>query len=120
MSSLPAPGRLTLLVVAALGSTPAVAADPASTVGFAVGSAAVIRKACGLRDDPEGIGRLLAAARVNKAEIAPGGRRRAVFEAGADEARLNLTAKLEREGRESFCAFAMERYGPRGLRVVQP
>ena len=119
LSNLLIGARGTLVLAVALGSSPAIAADPASTVGFAVGSAVVIRNACGFRDDPGGIGRLLVNARISKADIAPGGPRRAAFEAGGDEARLNLRNKLEREGRERFCAFAMERYGPGGLGVVQ-
>jgi hypothetical protein len=98
---------------------PASADDPAGTAGFVFGSVVVIRSACGLRDDPGGLGRLLVNTGLAKADILPGGRRRATFEASAGEARANLTAKLEREGREAFCAFARQRYGPGGLRVVR-
>ncbi len=98
---------------------PASAADPAGTAGFVFGSVVVIRSACGFSDDPEGLGRFLANAGIEKADILPGGRRRPAFEASVREARANLTAKLEREGRQAFCAFARQRYGAGGLRVVR-
>jgi hypothetical protein len=95
------------------------AADPARTVGFVAGSIVVIRAACGVDDDPDGLGRLLVHAGVAKADIAPGGRRRAAFEAGADEARASLSARLRRDGRQAFCGFALQRYGREGLGVVR-
>ena len=108
-----------LAVALVAGPAPASTADPATTVGFVFGSAAVIRKACGFSDDPDGLGRLLVNARVSKADILPGGQRRGAFQVGAQEARLHLSAKLAREGREAFCAFALQRYGASGLGVVR-
>jgi hypothetical protein len=108
-----------LAVALVAGPPPASAADPATTVGFVFGSAAVIRKACGFSDDPDGLGRLLVGAQVSKTEILPGGDRRAAFQIGAHEARLHLSAKLAREGRQAFCAFALQRYGASGLGVVR-
>lgn len=97
----------------------AAATDPARTIGFVFGSVAVVRNACGFPDDPDGLSRLLVSARLEKAMVLPGGARRGEVEAGRDEARIHLTAKLAREGRESFCAFAEERFGARGLGVVR-
>lgn len=109
-----------LAVLAGLAAPlPASAANPAETAGFVFGSVAVIRSACGLRDDPDGLGRLLVSAGLAKADILPGGSRRAAFEASAHDARLRLHAKLAREGREAFCAFARQRYGASGLGVVR-
>ena len=98
---------------------PASANDPATTVGFVFGSVTILRKACGLQDDPDGLGRLLVNARLAKADILPGGRARAAFEAGADEARASLSGKLKREGQQGFCTFARHRYGATGLGVVR-
>jgi hypothetical protein len=101
--------------------SPAVAAatDPARTVGFVFGSVSVLRSTCGLQDDPRGLGRLLVNARLAKGDILPGGRARAEFKAGADEARASLSAKMKREGQQAFCAFARQRYGAAGLAVVR-
>lgn len=108
-----------LAIAVVLGSTPASAGDPARTVGFVFGSVVVIRNACGFTGDPNGLGRMLQGARLEKADISPGGQRRPEFQEGSHEARLLLTARLQRDGRDTFCSFALARYGSAGLGVVK-
>lgn len=122
MKLMPIDPRIAALVAALLlplGPSLAASTSPARTVGFTVGAVAVIKPTCGYDDDPDGIGRLLLGARLAKSDILPGGRLRAEFEAGGIEARQAMGAKLQREGRGRFCAFALARFGPGGLGVIR-
>lgn len=95
------------------------ASDRTTTVGFVSGSGGVIHPACGLADDSGGLGRSLMNAGLTEADILPGSRERSAFEASVHEARLLLTAKLNRDKLGAFYAFARQRHGTAGLGLVR-